>query len=220
MALRRLPRRSFPLVGAMLLTLVAATGCRDVFFTVAYLFKGTEIEAECKELKGKKVAVVCRPLVSMQYRNAGVAKDLAREVGMLLKKNVPKIQLIDHNKVAEWMDENGYGEIEYVDVGRAVKADLVVGIDLEQFDLLAAQTIFQGKANVSLKVYNCKNGSVVFSKHPPQTTYPPNHVISTTGKQESDFRREFIAVLSDQIARHFYDHDPHADIALDSRAFD
>lgn len=220
MSLCRLPRRSLPLVGAMLLALAATAGCRQGFFTVAYLFKGMDIEAECKELKGKKVAVVCRPLVSMQYRNAGVAKDLAREVGTLLKRHVPKIQLIDHNKVAEWMDENGYGEVEYVDVGRAVKAELVVGIDLEQFDMLAAQTIYQGKASVSLKVYNCANGSVVFAKHPPQSVYPPNHVISTTGKQESDFRREFIAVLSDQIARHFYNHDPHADIALDSRAFD
>ncbi len=220
MSLRSFPRRGASLVGLLTLTLLATAGCRDAFFTVAYLMKGTNVEAECKELKGKKVAVVCRPLVSMQYRNAGVAKDLAREVGLLLKKNVPKIQMIDHGKVAEWMDENGYGEIEYVDVGRAVKADLVVGIDLEQFDLLVGQTIFQGKASVALKVYNCKNGSVVFSKHLPQSVYPPNHVISTTSKQESDFRREFVAVLSDQIGRHFYEHDAHADIALGSQAFD
>ena len=220
MSLRWSVRRTLPLAGLLILTILATTGCKDAFFTVAYLIKGMNIEAECKELKGKKVAVVCRPLVSMQYRNAGVAKELAREVGMLLKKNVPKIHMIDDNKVAEWMDENGYGEIEYVDVGKAVKAELVVGIDLEQFDLLVGQTIFQGKANVSLKVYNCKNGNVVFSKHLPQTVYPPNHVISTTSKQESDFRRDFIAVLADQIGRHFYDHDPHADIGMDARAFD
>ena len=199
---------------------LTASGCRDAFFTVAYLVKGNEVEAECKELKGKRVAVVCRPLVSLQYRNASVAKDVAREVGLLLKKNVPKIQLIDHAKVAEWMDENGYGEVEYLDVGRALKADLVVGIDLEQFDLLQGQTVFQGKANVAVKVYNCKTGATVFSKHLPQTVYPPNHVISTMNKQESEFRRDFVLVVADQVARHFYNHEPHSDIALDSRALD
>ena len=35
---------------------------------------------------------------------------------------------------------------------------------------------------------------------------------------EAEFRREFVAVLADQIARHFYAHDPYADLAQDAAA--
>lgn len=203
---------------AVTLLALCAGGCVSALFTPIYLLKGNNIEAEFKELKGKRVAVVCRPLVIMKYRNANVAKDLAREVSLLLKKNVPKIQVIEHGKVAEWMDENTWEE--YVEVGKAVGADTVVGIDLERFDLLLGQTVYQGRANVTLTVYDCKIGKDVFSKGLPQVTYPANHVVSTLNKPEVDFRREFVSILADHIARHFYDHDPHADIALDSRAMD
>jgi hypothetical protein len=197
---------------------LCAGGCVSALFTPLYMLNGNNIEAEFKGLKGKRVAVVCRPLVLMKYRNANVAKDLAREVTLLLKKNVPKIQVVEHGKVAEWMDENTWEE--YVEVGKAVGAEVVVGIDLERFDLLAGQTVYQGRANVTLKVYDCKSKSELFSKSPPQIAYPANHVVSSLNKQEVDFRREFVSILADQIARHFYAHDPHADVAMDSRAMD
>ena len=219
MAVRSFRRNGYPLfLSAVLVLLTAGAGCQSLLFTAAYLWQGQNAEAEFKGLKGKRVAVVCRPLVSLQYRNASAAKDIAREVSLLLKSNVPKIKLVDQSKVAEWMDEHTWEE--YVEVGKAVKADMVVGIDLEQFDLLLGQTVYQGKASVEVKVYDCATGACVFTKRPPQSVYPPNHVISTMSKQEADFRREFVAVLADQIGRHFYDHDPHADIALDSRALD
>jgi hypothetical protein len=60
----------------------------------------------------------------------------------------------------------------------------------------------------------------VFQKRPPQTVYPPNRVVQTSEKQESDFRREFVQVLADQIARHFYEHDAYADVALDAKSMD
>jgi hypothetical protein len=197
---------------------VATAGCTSALFTMAYLFKGNDAPAECNKLKDKRVVVVCRPVVALQYRNARVEHDLAEQVSGLLRKNVPKIKVIDHRKAAEWMDENTWDE--YTQVGKALQADLVVGIDLEQFSLLQGQTLYQGRANVRVRVYDCKTGQLVFEKRPPQTVYPPNRVVQTSEKPEAEFRREFVRVLADQIARHFYDHDPHADIALDARSLE
>lgn len=214
---RRLLARLVALVLAVA-ALAPALGCTSLFFTAMYLFKGNNAPAECAKLKDKKVVVVCRPVVALQYSNARVEHDVAEQVSALLKKNVPKIRIVDHRKVAEWMDENTWEE--YTEVGKALSADLVVGIDLEQFALRQGQTLYQGRASAHLRVYECKSGERVFEKRLPQSVYPPNRVVQTSEKQESDFRREFIRVLADQIARHFYEHDAYADIALDAKSLD
>lgn len=202
---------------AALLTLVTvtSTGCVSGLFTAMYFLKGNNTPAECNALKEKKVVVVCRSVTSLQYTEAGVEQQIAEEVGSLLKQNVSKVKLVPHRKVAEWMDEKEWNE--FVEVGKALEADMVVGIDLEQFNLREGQTLYQGKAAAEIKVYDCKKGDLVFRKRLPRAVYPPNRVISVSEKTDYEFRQEFVKVLSDQIARHFYDHDPYADFALDAK---
>lgn len=213
-------RRRAPLLFLGMLLAVVATsgGCASGLFTLAYLIKGNTEPAECALLKEKKVVVVCRSVVDLQYRNAHVEHDIAEQVGQLLKQNVPKIKVVEHRKVAEWMDEHSWDE--YTDVGRAKGADFVVGIDLEQFDLYNGQTLYQGKANAVIKVFNCKTKEMVWKKQPPRSVYPPNRVVQTSEKQEIEFRQEFVRVLADQLARYFYDHDPYTDFGLDSKSID
>jgi len=201
---------------AVLASLAASAGCTAAFATAAYLIRGTDDPADYNGLKGKKVAVVCRPLVGLTYRDSGVAKDLGQHITLLLKQKVAKIEIIDQGKVDEWVDENTWDE--YEEVGKALKADFIVGVDLEQFSIYEGQTVYQGKARVDLKVYDCATGDAVFERRLPPIVYPPNHVVSTGDVQESDFRGEFVAVLGERIARHFYPHDPHADMALDTAA--
>jgi hypothetical protein len=207
-------RVALGLVLAMLLT--SSAGCQSLAFMAAYLIKGTDVPAECKLLKDKKVVVVCRPLASLQYRNARVDHNLAEQVGLLLAKNEPKIKIVDHRKVAEWMDEHDWEE--YTEVGKALRADMVLGIDLEEFQLYQGQTLFQGRAQVELKLYDCKTGELVFRKRLPRSVYPPNRMVPTSECQESEFRQAFVRNVADQIGRHFYAHDPYADIALDAKA--
>jgi hypothetical protein len=199
------------------IAVLPALGCHTLFLSAMYLVKGTDVDPDFAELKGKKVAVVCRPLVTLQYRNATAGRDLAQQVTTLLQQQVPKIKTVDQRKVAKWTDENTWEE--YTEVGKALKADMVVGIDLEGFSLFQGQTLYQGKANATVRVYDChKGGKVVFEKVLPQTIYPPSTGIPTSDRVEVEFRREFVAVLADQIARHFYAHDPHADVAQDAAA--
>ncbi|MBN2476489.1 MAG: hypothetical protein JXB62_17880 [Pirellulales bacterium] len=200
----------------------AAGGCRSALFTATYLFKGNAADAEFDELKGKKVAVVCRPTGSLTYRDANVATDLAEEISRLLKANVSKIEIVDPQEVTEWLDEHG-DWTDFAEIGQAeaVAADMVVGIDLHSFTIYQSQVLYQGKANVTLCVCDCReDGDIVFRKELPQSVYPPNAVIPTSEKQEREFRREFVQILADQIGRHFYPHDRHADYALDATALD
>ncbi len=210
----------FAVVAAVLIAVAALScsgGCRSAIATALYLFKGDDVDPEYTGLKGKKVAVVCRPPAGLNYANSTVGRDLVQQMSKLLQEHVPKIKVVDAQKVNKWCDENTWEE--YVEVGKALKADVVVGVELEKFSIYQAQTLYQGKANAMVRVYDCKDGGkVVFEKILPQTVYPPNTFIQTSDEQESEFRREFVGVLADQIARHFYGHDPYADLGQDNSA--
>jgi hypothetical protein len=194
---------------------VTAGGCAAVEGLVI-MVKGTDDDADFSGLKDKKVAVVCRPLVSLQYRNAGAARDLAQQLGTLLQAKVAKITVIDQQKVANWMDENTWDE--FSEIGQAMKADIVIGIDLTSFGVLEGQTLYRGRASATIKVYDVAKKKTVWDKSMNQVVYPPNTAIPATDKPESEFRREFVLVVAEQIGRYFYAHDPNADVGLDSKA--
>jgi hypothetical protein len=210
-------RHGIALVLALALAVLPAVGCQSILVTAMYLIKGNDVDADFDGLKGKKVAVVCRPVVTLQYRDSNAGRDLAQQISLLLQKEVKKIQVIEQRKVTKWTDENTWEE--YSEVGKAMKADMVVGIDLESFSIFQGQTLYQGKANATIRVFDChKGGKLVFEKAMPPSIYPPNAAIATSERTEPEFRREFMQVLANQIARHFYPHDAYADLGQDAAA--
>jgi hypothetical protein len=135
----------------------------------------------------------------------------------LLAEHVAKIEIVEQDEVEKWEDENNWEE--YTDIGKALQADMVVGIDLDQFSLLQGQTLYQGKASIDLAVYDMKHGRrPVYQKTLPQQLYPPNAPIPAADKSLVEFRQQFLQVLAGQIGRHFYEHDSTADFAIDSAA--
>ena len=198
------------------LALTAAAGCNMVA-TAMYVISGQNVAADYSGLKGKRVAVVCRPVISLQYKNTTVSRDLAKQIGQLLTKNVDGIKVKDQREIDQWTDEHEWEE--YVEIGKAVDVDMVLGIDLEEFELYQGQTLYQGKANLTIAVYDVSKGKdPVYEKHLPQTHYPPNTSIPAGDLPEAQFRRKFVGVLAEQIARYFYDHDSTVDFASDSTA--
>ncbi len=207
-------------VGAMLAALVLVTsgGCSLLPF-IAYLYEGIATKAEYDGLKGKRVAVICRPVASLQYQSSSVSRELSMAVADLLAMHVRHIKLIDQDEIDRWEDENEWDN--YIQIGKALKADMVVGIDLDQFSLLQGQTLYQGKASVEVSVYDLSKTTTkrpVFQKSLPQRMWPPNAPIPAAEKPLAEFQREFINQLAGQIGRHFYDHDATQDFAADSAA--
>lgn len=201
--------------------LASQSGCTAALTTLVYLVQGNNAPAEYGGLKNKKVAVVCRPQVELKYSSANAATELAAEVGRMLTINKDaKVRVIDARKVAEWTDENTWDN--FTEIGEALEADMVLGIELEHFELLQSQTVYQGKANFTVKIYDMQQGGkLVYEKRMPQTLYPPNIGISTSDKSSEDaFRREFITAAADEIGRYFYPHDRATDFARDNIAID
>jgi hypothetical protein len=215
-----------------LITVFASGGCVSGLATLAYLIKGTNVDAEYKGLKGKTVAVIVRPVVDLQYSNPNATIELGQAITADLRKNVPKIKVIEQQKVNEWCDENPPDD--YIALGKGLKADMVVAVELGGFSLLQGANIYQGRAVASLQVFDCRDAekkakdkdakkydkgdgsNIVFEKSLPEYKYPPAGGLPTSERQEPDFRQEYIKELADYIARHFYEHDSHADFAKDS----
>jgi hypothetical protein len=212
-------RKRFYLVSWLALAAILTTsvGCVSAITGLAYLIKGNLVDAEYPGLKNKRVAIVCRPLVELQYSSGSVSGEIAQQLGVLLKQNVSRIEIIDPDKVADWTDEHTWDD--FSEIGEALDADMIVGIDLQQFSMYQGQTLYQGKAKVTIKVYNIADGSKVsFQKTLPQIVYPPNTGIPTSEKPEEDFRRQFIVMLANEIGRIFYATDATLNFARDSTA--
>ena len=119
--------RAWSIVVGML-TLGMVGGC-NMLAAIGYVLHEDADEADFKDLTGKRVAIVCRPVENLRYADWSAAPDLAAGVGSLLREKVKKCQIISSSDVAEWADEHNWNE--YAEVGKALKADMVVGIDLE-----------------------------------------------------------------------------------------
>jgi hypothetical protein len=202
------------LAGAML---CSSLGCAAPLAGALWVIKGTNVEPECTLLAKKKVAVVVRPPATLKFASANASRDLAAEVTKLLKANGKKIEVVDPREIAKWTDTNEWEDP--TEIGKALDAELVLAIDLEDFRLYEGQTLYRGRANVSIKVHDIKKDEVIWEKIPPQTIYPVNACVPTTEKQEGLFRREFIGILADDIGRLFYAHDKGDMVARDSTAF-
>jgi hypothetical protein len=201
---------------ALAATLVATSGC-STLLTAAYVLMPEDTPAEFKGLKGKHVAVVCKPIVELEFSDAGSARELAAMVGGHLSRNVRKSRVIDQQEVARWIDENAW--IDYLTVGKSLDADMVVGIDLEEFRLHEGSTLYRGRATAHVRVYDVAEKKVVFEKRFDDFTFPADSAIPTTDRSETQFRGMFLQILAGRIARTFHAYDSRTTFAEESLTF-
>lgn len=200
----------------LLLGLLVTSGCVGTLANLLHVAHGNLIPASYTGLEEKKVAVVC-VANSEAFGPSTASVQLARMVGALLQKNVEKSVLIDPQKIADWIDRNDWDYMNYPEVGKAVDAEMVVAIDLDTFSLHDGKTLYRGRADIKVIVYDMEQGGKeVFSYVPTQIVFPENSGYHATETSEEAFRRQFVKVLASRIARQFYDYDAQEDFAQDA----
>ncbi len=201
------------------LTLLTTTGCvSGLLATGVYLWQGGNVvPAECEALEDQRVVVVCRPPSSNEYRHAGAARNIGKLVSQKLAANVKNIEIVSHSEVDNWVDEQDWDN--YKELGRAVKAERVVYIELDNFDLYKGTTLYQGDAEINVTVYDMASpNQSVWERNIGQILFPRNSGIPSADKPVQQFKRQFEEIVSEQIAIHFYKHNPNAAFALDAVA--
>jgi hypothetical protein len=198
--------------------LVSASGCPALLATGIYVWEGGNlVPAECDALRNERVVVMCRPPSSHEYRHAGASRSIAQRVSELLVENVKGIDVVNPREVDNWVDESDWGDFR--ELAEAVRADMVVHVELDNFQLFKGKTLYQGQADVTVSVYDMRDHSrLVWERQLGEILYPLNSGIPAQDKPVQQFEREFVEILAQQVAMNFYKHDPHATFAMDALA--
>jgi hypothetical protein len=198
--------------------LVSAGGCPALLATGIYVWEGGNwAPAECDALRDERVVVMCRPPSSHEYRHAGASRGIAQRVSELLVKNVKDIDVVNPREVDNWVDESDWGDFR--ELAEAVRADMVVHIELDDFELFKGKTLYQGRAFVKVSVYDMRDHSrLVWDRQLGEILYPTNSGIPAQDKPVQQFEREFVEIVAEKVAMNFYKHDPHATFAMDAMA--
>jgi hypothetical protein len=206
-------------IAVVLVLPLAGTGCiGPLLATGIYVAQGGNVApAEFDGLTDKRVVVLCRPPASHDFRHAGASRSIARKVGRLIAQNVKGVDVVDQKEVDNWIDESG-GE-DPLDLGRAVNADLLVHIELDDFALFNGRTLYQGRCEANVVVHDMKDRErVVWETTLGEILYPKNSGIAVQDKSPQRFQKEFEEIVAETIAVKFYKHDPHKLFAMDALA--
>jgi hypothetical protein len=206
----------FRLAALACLALPALTGC-STLLTAAYLLQPADVPAEFNGLRGKHVAIACRPIVELEFSDAGSARELANLVGSQVQAKVRRARVIGQHEVARWIDENAW--VDYPTLGKSLDADLVVGIDLEQFRLHEGSTLYRGRATAHVRVFDVATKEVLFDKRFDDFSFPANSAIPATDRSEPEFRAMFLQMLSQKVSRCFHAYESREVFAEDSLTF-
>ncbi len=195
------------------LTLTCLGGCAIVNHLM-YVVGGATVPAEFDGLKGKRVAVVCVS-PNDDYGPGSNAVMLSKQVESLLRARVKEIRVVPHGEVANWIDRNNW-QYDYLQIGRGVKADFVVSIDLMRFSLREGSTLYKGHADANVSVFDMsQGGNKVYHNVLEDFTFPARGAQPVTDISESKFKRAFVRVLAENIVRSFHEYDIQEDVASD-----
>ncbi|QDV24118.1 hypothetical protein [Aureliella helgolandensis] len=201
-----------------ILTLVPmASGCISLAANLIGAVQGTDRPAEYTGLKGKRVAVIVAT-------DSGIGADtasamLASYIQANLKNNVKDIDLVRQSEVERWVSSRGQTDGSYLDIGKGVKAEQVVAVEVTNLGLRNGATLYKGHADLVVSVLDITDeGEIMYRKHLPEFTFPKMGGPSVTDTTESKFRGLFLTVVAEKVSGLFYPVDPTAEVALDATA--
>lgn len=204
------------LVCLLMACLLTQAGCVGFLSQMIYTIKGHDVEPPFTGLNGKRVAVVCVSDNSA-YGPDTLTYTVAQAVGIRLANGLDEgSQVIAPARIEEWIDNNDWNESEYVELGRGVDADMVVAIEIASYSLTEGSTLFKGKADTTVTVYDIeKDGQVPYSATPQHFVFP-KHGRPAIQTSEREFEAFYLSQLTTMIANHFIVHSKLESFASDA----
>jgi len=202
----------------LLLLILTLAGCQFLY-TGLVILRGTEVPPKHNILHKageKRVAVVPRSVYTNSLELQNAPREIAKQIRDILDDSQntrnKKLRVVEQAKVEAWLDRNGNDFDTFLEVGRdkSIEADIVIGFDIIEFrirDPLNA-SLLQGHCKVEVRAYDCATGKLLAAEtltiiDPPSTPLPSDPQVA------SQFRPQFISVVSQQIAALFHHHNPH-----------
>jgi hypothetical protein len=196
-----------PWLWLVLATVITATGCLPMLDRIAYVIRGTDIPAPYDKLAGKRTAIVCLSEASA-FGPDSVSNAVTRMVGATLLAKVKKIQIVPTLEIEKWVDENDWEGRDYLALGKGVKADRLIAIEISNYSIHEGKTLHKGRINVAMTVFEFdgKKGPVVGHTYRlSQYEFPKNgrpSIQSTDREFESFFLARVCRLLTNQFVKH------------------
>ena len=207
----------FPPVSLVLLLCIAASPGCTMLATGLWIIDPNDRAALYGGLKKSRVAVVCQPHSALALQHFGADRDLAAAVTRKLRGNVRDIDCVGVDEILDWRDSNQLNSL--AEFGKAMQADTVVVIDLDDFKLYQGKSMLQGTASAEVTVFDVTKDQEVFAAEPLEVVYPPENGVpfdlANQKSAENRFRKKFINVVADQISRNFYAYDSREAVKID-----
>jgi hypothetical protein len=191
-----------------------ASGCVGLAAQILYVWKGTTVDAESRDLEYKKVAVVCAS--DQGYVDQSGVEEVSRHIEKNLKDNVKGIKLVSHKEVLDWIDSTDNYKIDPREIGKSVKAERVLYVQITDFSISEGSTLYRGRARWKATVYDIVNGGDPLDQSKAQDfKFPTNTERAQIDQREESFREEFVPELARVVARRYHKFDKLDDIAGD-----
>lgn len=202
---------------ALLVGVIANSGCVRFAANMIHAIRGNDLPAEYGGLAGQRVAVICSVDGSVASEASGSM--LTSFINSLLVKNLPKSTVIGQEEVERWMEIEGWSGNDALAIGKGVKADQVVSVQVTDLKLREGSTLYRGSCDIRVSVYDIKaDGRLAFVKNIPEHSYPRIGGTPISDTTETKFRSAYLQVVAHKIAGLFYPSDPTFEYALDATA--
>ncbi len=195
------------------LLICGLAGCAAPLATLLWVVRGNPDPAAFDGLQKKQVVVLCRAAPGLRYSAMLASKEMTRSISMHLQQNVSKIKMIPPEKILGRIDE--WGDEDPVEIATELGAEKLVLVEIESFSLYAGSTLYEGRANYSVQVYDLVKGTMEWERPPAEAIYPPNTGLPISTMPEANFRRKFQAYLTFQVGKLFHPYERQDSFASD-----
>ncbi|MDA7949967.1 MAG: hypothetical protein MPJ24_00630 [Pirellulaceae bacterium] len=184
-----------------------------------YIIQGNDIPPKYDLGEQQRVAVICVSGATGFKKNTAT-ENLTQQIEYLLSANVTDIELISQSEINSWLETKGWKQLspaEYLEVGKALKADQLLVVELENYSIGEDLHFFQGLADYNLFVYDIgQNGKLAFRDEVFDYKYPATVPVATSDMSSRRFEKNFTNTLAVKIASNFYAVDAHEALTRDN----
>ncbi|TWU21872.1 hypothetical protein [Novipirellula artificiosorum] len=199
------------------IALVTQTGCLGLVSNLVHAVGADKVPADYKDaedLEDCRLAIVTLADNS-EYSDNISARLLSRYVGDILLDEIDDVRLVREDEIADWRDSHGWDTVDFATIGKGVKAEKVLGIELRNLRLRDGATLYRGRADATVMLLDAETGDLLYRKDLDEFTFPVSAGQYTSETTETRFRKLYLGMLAKQIGRLFHPYDFSETVAID-----
>lgn len=187
-------------------------GCPAVGYLAALFTPPEKVEPVYK-LPEDKVVLVLVDDPAFRSGNAPIKPELSREINSLLEGHRLVRRVVPYKELLNFIaSEPNYNQMPTTEVGKALKADLVIVVEIEDFALKDApqSTVYHGRLKTSVRVVSTKKGKLwpkhLTRGHPVKPVETPIQQGDGSSQFEIKLSRKLARSMAEKIVNLFFEH--------------